>query len=1259
MGSKKKKKAGGRRSKGRASVKDHNSHDGDDNDLLAEEITALCAIFQDDCKVVSGSPSQIIIKLRPHSKDMGYEDLDVSALLVVRCLPGYPYKCPKLQITPEKGLTKNEADNLLSLLNDQANSNAREGRVMIFNLVEAAQEFLSEIVPVGQSHESLLYSTTGNSGHLLQKDVAISNNKSCSSRGPFVYGFIDLFGGSGESWNWPMDMDKNRGIVSAVAVQSHASDGSKIGYNVRENKLEKNPKPLPMEGRKKVPSPLPVAKLDTLKEESEDDSKSISTADSSNFLMEGLVRNDMKGDKEDIVLEETEDDDDALEGEPQETEDDDGELESEPWESLSSASWNDDQASEAIEKDLMMVHLLLLACSSKGPLTDALPQMITELYNLGMFSEWVRDLAFKPTSTFNKTFDHAFRQHMVSSKVSEFWKPASDLGGPSASLPSSRYLNDFEELHSLGHGGFGHVVLCKNKLDGRQYAVKKIRLKDKNLPVNDRILREVATLSRLQHQHVVRYYQAWMETGVSSSFGDTAWGSGTATSSTFSKGAGLTDVPGQENSKLESAYLYIQMEYCPRTLRQVFESYNHFDQELAWHLFRQIVEGLAHIHGQGIIHRDLTPNNIFFDARNDIKIGDFGLAKFLKFEQVDQDGGFPTDTGGVSVDRTGQVGTYFYTAPEIEQGWPKIDEKVDMYSSGVVFFELWHPFGTTMERHIVLSDLKQKGELPSAWVAAFPEQASLLRCLMSQSPSDRPSATELLQNAFPPRMEYELLDDILRTMQTSEDASVYDKVVNAIFDEEMLGMKNHHQNAGRLRMVQHDTSIQFADLDTELRDYVAEVSREVFKQHCARHLEIVSMRLLDDCPQFYRNTVKLLTNGGDMLELCHELRLPFVSWIVTNQKFSFKRHEISSVYRRAIGHSPPNRYLQGDFDIIGGASALTEAEVLKVTMDILTQFFNSELCDIHLNHGDLLEAIWSWAGISAEHRQKVAELLSMMASLRPQSSERKLKWAVIRRQLLQELHLAEATVNRLQTVGLRFCGAADQALPRLRGALPADKPTRKALDELSDLFSYLRVWRIEKHVYIDALMPPTENYHRDLFFQIYLGKENHPGLLTEGALLAVGGRYDYLLHQMWDHQYKTNPPGAVGTSLALETIIQHSPVDFKPIRNEATTSVLVCSRGGGGLLIERMELVAELWEENIKAELVPIPDPSLTEQYEYASEHEIKCLVIITDMGVSQTGFVKVRHLDLKKEKEVQREDLVRFLLNAMGTQFRNPSVWS
>ncbi|KAK4566735.1 hypothetical protein RGQ29_002837 [Quercus rubra] len=1242
--SKKKKKGGGggsgRRSKGRTTLKDQASHvGGDDNELLNEEITALCAIFQDDCKVTSGSPPQIIIKLRPYSKDMGYEDLNVSALLLVRCLPGYPYKCPKLQITPENGMSKTDADKLLSLLRDQANSNARDGRVMVFNLVEAAQEFLSEIVPVAQSHESVVCSTTDGSSGLFQKEITASSNK----RGPFVYGFIDLFTGSGESWTWGFGIDEKGGMN--FSVQPHTPEGSKLVYEVLEKQPDKNAKPLKMQDTKQGLLPSPTAKLDTLEEESEDGNKSVSSTDSSMSLEEELVRSPTD-DENNFILEgqTTEDDDDVKFG-------------SDTSGSLPFAPVGHDQESQMVERDLVMVHLLRLACASSGPLADALPQITTELYNIGIFSEWARDLVSKPSSNFYKTFVHVFQNHMVSSRLSQFWKSTADFGEPSTSIPTSRFLNDFEELKSLGHGGFGHVVLCKNKLDGRQYAVKKIRLKDKSLP--DRILREVATLSRLQHQHVVRYYQAWFETGVASSYGDTTGDSMTAASSTFSYvGTNSVDAVGQEN-KIESTFLYIQMEYCPRTLRQVFESYSHFDKEFAWHWFRQIVEGLAHIHGQGIIHRDLTPNNIFFDARNDIKIGDFGLAKFLKLEQLDQDPGFPSDTAGVSIDGTGQVGTYFYTAPEIEQGWPKIDEKADMYSLGIVFFELWHPFGTAMERHVVLNELKQKGQLPPAWVTEFPEQASLLQRLMSPSPSDRPSATELLQHAFPPRMESELLDNILRTMQTSEDRSVYDKVVNAIFDEEMLNVKDHHHHAGEMRLAGDDTSIQYTDLDTEVRDCVVEVTREVFRQHCAKHLEIIPMRLLDDSPQFNRKTVKLLTHGGDMLELCHELRLPFVSWVISHQRSSFKRYEISYVYRRAIGHSSPNRYLQGDFDIIGGASALTEAEVIKVTMDIATRFFNPDSCDIHLNHGDLLDAIWSWTGVKAEHRQKVAELLSIMGSLRPQSSERKSKWVVIRRQLLQELNLAEAVVNRLQTVNLRFCGAADQALARLRGALPADKLTRKALDELSDLFTYLIVWRVAKHVYIDALMPPTESYHRDLFFQVYLIKENNPGSLIEGALLAVGGRYDYLLHQMWGHEYKTSPPGAVGTSLALETIIQHSSVDFKPIRSEASTNILVCSRGGGGLLVERMELVAELWEENIKAEFVPTPDPSLTEQYEYANEHDIKCIVIITDTDVSQTGSVKVRHLELKKEKKVQRENLVRFLLEAMTTQFRNPSIWN
>ncbi|XP_010512200.1 PREDICTED: eIF-2-alpha kinase GCN2-like isoform X3 [Camelina sativa] len=1019
--SKKKKKRGG--SGRRGQLKDHGSNDDEDNELLSEEITALTAIFQEDCKVVSGSgsPSQIVIKLRPYSKDMGYEDIDISAMLLVRCLPGYPYKSPKLQITPEQGLTTVDAEKLLSLLEDQANSNAREGRVMIFNLVEAAQEFLSEILPESHNEEPVPSLTAHRSAQFIEQPMLSNKAKSCSG-GPFVYGFIDLFSGLEDARNWSLTPDENRGIVSSV--QSHPLDASRILHE----KPDKNLKRFEDHAKEEVALPAPIAKLNTVQEDNVDDT-SISSSESSKSSDDeesGIFQNQKK--------QESNLEDDTAEGDT--TEDDSSNSENESLGSWSSDSLAQDQVPQISKKDLLMVHLLRVACTSRGPLADALPHITDELHQLGILSEEVLDLASKSSPDFNRAFEHVFNQNMASTRVPQFWEPPSDSGEPKASLPSSRYLNDFEELKPLGQGGFGRVVLCKNKLDGRQYAMKKIRLKDKEIPVNNRIQREVATLSRLQHQHVVRYYQAWFETGVADPYAGANWGSKTAGSSMFSySGAVSTEIPEQDN-KLESTYLYIQMEYCPRTLRQVFESYNHFDKDFAWHLSRQIVEGLAHIHGQGIIHRDFTPNNIFFDARNDIKIGDFGLAKFLKLEQLDQDGGVSMDVAGSGVDSTGQAGTYFYTAPEIEQGWPKIDEKADMYSLGVVFFELWHPFGTAMERHITLTNLKLKGELPLKWVNEFPEQASLLRRLMSPSPSDRPSATELLQHAFPPRMESELLDNILRIMQTSEDSSVYDRVVNVIFDEEVLETKFHQSS--RSRLCADDSYVQYTEMDTELRDYVVEITKEVFRQHCAKHLEVIPMRLLGDCPQFSRKTVKLLTNGGDMLELCYELRLPFVHWINVNQKSSFKRYEISHVYRRAIGHSPPNPCLQADFDIVGGTPSLTEAEVLKVIVDITTHIFHRGSCDIHLNHGDLLDAIWSWAGIKAEHRRKVAELLSMMGSLRPQSSERKLKWVFIRRQLLQELKLPEAVVNRLQTVASRFCGAADQALPRLRGALRAD-----------------------------------------------------------------------------------------------------------------------------------------------------------------------------------------------------------------------------
>ncbi|KAJ1933308.1 eukaryotic translation initiation factor 2-alpha kinase, partial [Linderina macrospora] len=76
---------------------------------------------------------------------------------------------------------------------------------------------------------------------------------------------------------------------------------------------------------------------------------------------------------------------------------------------------------------------------------------------------------------------------------------------------ASRYRTDFEEVEFLGKGGFGSVVKARNRIDGRYYAIKKIKLDARDTEGNKKIFREVTTLSRLHHQNVVRYYTTWVE----------------------------------------------------------------------------------------------------------------------------------------------------------------------------------------------------------------------------------------------------------------------------------------------------------------------------------------------------------------------------------------------------------------------------------------------------------------------------------------------------------------------------------------------------------------------------------------------------------------------------------------------------------------------------------------------------------------------------------------------------------------------------
>jgi translation initiation factor 2-alpha kinase 4 len=81
-----------------------------------------------------------------------------------------------------------------------------------------------------------------------------------------------------------------------------------------------------------------------------------------------------------------------------------------------------------------------------------------------------------------------------------------------------------------------------------------------------------------------------------------------------------------------------------------------------WRLFRQILEGLAHIHSLNIVHRDLKPENIFIDGSGNPRIGDFGLATSGQYSFADK---AMASVLNADSELTRSIGTAMYVAPEL------------------------------------------------------------------------------------------------------------------------------------------------------------------------------------------------------------------------------------------------------------------------------------------------------------------------------------------------------------------------------------------------------------------------------------------------------------------------------------------------------------------------------------------------------------------------------------------------------------------
>ncbi|KAJ7375195.1 Eukaryotic translation initiation factor 2-alpha kinase 3 [Desmophyllum pertusum] len=187
-------------------------------------------------------------------------------------------------------------------------------------------------------------------------------------------------------------------------------------------------------------------------------------------------------------------------------------------------------------------------------------------------------------------------------------------------------------------------------------------------------------------------------------------------------------------------YLFIQMQLCQReSLKDWLKASQQRDHVFCLTVFEQILCAVEYFHDRGLMHRDLKPSNIFFSLDGSVKVGDFGLVTAHTSEN-----NMDTPIKGSLIDdknHTSQVGTQLYMSPEQMEG-KAYSHKVDIFSLGLIFFELFCPFGTQMERIKVMCDVKQR-VIPSDFKANMPLQSELVQWLLSATPKARPNATEV------------------------------------------------------------------------------------------------------------------------------------------------------------------------------------------------------------------------------------------------------------------------------------------------------------------------------------------------------------------------------------------------------------------------------------------------------------------------------------------------------------------------------------